>query len=89
MRITLDADISVRSEITIQFKRVALEHDKHLPPLTDDLVLLDSGLDSLCFAIVIARLEAQLKVDPLCTSEDAVLPVTFGEFVQIYENAPK
>ena len=81
--------MSVRSEISTQFKQVALEHGKHLAPLTDDLALLDSGLSSLCFAIVIARLEAQLKVDPLSASEDAVIPVTFGEFVQFYEDAAK
>jgi hypothetical protein len=93
---TLRADIaegegwmSVRSEITSHFKQVAWEHSKYLAPLKDDLALLDSGLDSLCFAIVIARLEAQLEVDPLSASEDAVFPVTFGEFVQFYENAAK
>lgn len=91
MRLALAADMymSVRSEITIQFKQVALEHDRHLAPLTDNLALQDSGLDSLCFAIVVARLEAQLSVDPLSASENAVLPKTFGELVEFYENAGK
>jgi hypothetical protein len=47
------------------------------------------GVDSLCFAIVKAPLEAQLEADPLSTSEDTDLPMTFGEFVQFYENAAK
>jgi len=64
-----------------------LEHDKRLAPLTDSLELLNSGLDSLCFAVVVARLEGSLGVDPFSASEDAVFPVTFGEFVKFYENA--
>jgi acyl carrier protein len=81
--------MNARSEITTQFQQVAREYDKRLAPLTDDLALLDSGLDSLCFAVIVARLESQLGVDPFSASEDAVFPVTFGEFVQFYENAAK
>jgi acyl carrier protein len=51
--------------------------------------LLDSGLDSLCFAIVVARLENALGVDPFSEDEDARFPVTFGDFVRFYENAAK
>jgi acyl carrier protein len=81
--------MTVRSEITSQFAEVAQEYDKKLAPLTDELELLESGLDSLCFAVVVARLEVSLGVDPFSASEDAVFPVTFGEFVRFYENAPK
>jgi acyl carrier protein len=81
--------MNVRSEIITQFKEVAREQDKRLPPLTDDLTLLDSGFDSLCFALVVVRLEGLLGVDPFSTSEDALFPVTFGEFVSFYENAAK
>jgi acyl carrier protein len=81
--------MSVRSEIESQFKYVAEEHDKRLAPLSDDLELLNSGLDSLCFAVVVVRLEEALGVDPFSTSEDAVFPATFGEFVRFYENAAK
>jgi acyl carrier protein len=81
--------MNVRSEISAQFEQVADEYDKRLAPLTDNLSLLDSGLDSLCFAVIVARLENQLGVDPFSASEDAVFPVTFGEFVQFYENAAK
>jgi acyl carrier protein len=49
--------MDVRAEVISQFKQVAEEQDKSLAPLTDSLALLDSGLDSLCFAIVVARLE--------------------------------
>lgn len=81
--------MTIRSEITAQFQQVAQEYDKRLAPLVDDLELLDSGLDSLCFAVIVARLERQLDIDPFSSSEDAVFPVTFGEFVQFYENAAK
>lgn len=81
--------MNVRVEIMTQFNEVAREQGKRLAPLTDDLELLESGLDSLCFAIVVVRLESLLDMDPFSLSEDAVFPVTFGEFVHIYENAAK
>jgi len=81
--------MTVRSEIIAQFTEVAQEQDKNLAPLTDELELLETGLDSLCFAVVVARLEMLLGVDPFSASEDALFPVTFGEFVVFYENAPK
>jgi acyl carrier protein len=78
-----------RDEITTQFRLVAAEQDKRLAPLTDDLALLDSGLDSLCFAILVSRLEDALGVDPFSASEDASFPVTLGQFVSFYENVAK
>lgn len=81
--------MDVRSEVVAQFKRVAEEQDKRIAPLTNDLALLDSGLDSLCFAIVVTRLELSLGVDPFSTDEDARFPETFGDFVRLYENAPR
>jgi acyl carrier protein len=79
--------MTVRSEIVTQFKQVAQEQDKRLAPLTDSLELLNSGLDSLCFAILVSRLEDSLGVDPFTASEDALFPVTFGDFISFYENA--
>jgi hypothetical protein len=81
--------METRTEIAAQFQQVAREHDKQLAPLTDDLALLDSGLDSLCFAIVVARLEISLGKDPFSEDEDARFPVTFGDFIRFYENAAK
>ncbi|HEX3437952.1 MAG TPA: phosphopantetheine-binding protein [Pseudacidobacterium sp.] len=72
-----------------QFSQVAQEQGLHLAPLTDNLELLESGLDSLGFAIVVARLEGELGLDPFSVSEEALFPVTFGEFVHVYENAAK
>jgi acyl carrier protein len=81
--------MDVRSEVLTQFKQVAQEQDKRLANLADDLPLLDSGLDSLCFAIVVARLENSLGVDPFSEDEDARFPVTLGDFIRFYENAAK
>jgi acyl carrier protein len=81
--------MDVRAVIIEQFNQVAQEQDRRIAPLADDLALLDSGLDSLCFAIVVARLENALGVDPFSDDEDARFPVTFGDFIRFYENAAK
>lgn len=65
---------------------VAREHGKILAPLKDDLVLAECGLDSLGFAVLVARLEDTLGVDPFTAAEEAVFPVTLGDFVKVYEN---
>jgi hypothetical protein len=68
-------------------KAVVAGQDKQLVPLSDDLVLLESGLDSLGFAILVTRLEDVLGFDPFTISNDAYYPVTFGDFVRFYEDA--
>jgi acyl carrier protein len=78
--------MSVKLTIIDQMTEIAREHGKILAPLRDDLVLLDSGLDSLGFAVLVARLEDQLGIDPFTASEDARFPVTLGDFVKVYEN---
>jgi hypothetical protein len=79
--------MSVRSAILEQFKQVAHEQDKRLGPLSDELPLADTGLDSLCFAIIVSRLEAVLGADPFSENEGTPYPVNVGEFVRLYENA--
>jgi acyl carrier protein len=81
--------VNVRQEVVTQFKQVAQEQNKRLAPLTDGLDLLNSGLDSLCFAILVIRLEDSLGLDPFAASEDAQFPVTFGDFVNLYEHVAK
>ena len=53
--------------------------------LTDETVLLNSGLDSLGFAILVTRLEEAFGKDPFTLMEEPFYPQTFGEFVEIYE----
>ena len=81
--------MSVRSEILAQLAQVAKEQNKSLAPLSDNLELLESGLDSLCFAVVVARLEDALGTDPFGVAEDVEFPVTVGDFVKLYEDAAK
>ena len=81
--------VNVRSTIVSQFEEVAREQNRKLAPLTDSLVLMDSGLDSLCFAIVVARLEDSLGYDPFSAAEDVQFPVTLGDFIKFYEDGAK
>jgi hypothetical protein len=76
---------NVRPVILAKFREVATAHQKKLGALTDELVLLDSGLDSLCFAIIVATLEDDLGYDPFTESEDVYFPVTLGDFIRFYE----
>ena len=58
--------------------------------LTDSTVLLQSGLDSLGFAILVAQLEEDLGYDPFTMMDEPYYPRTIGEFVSVYERfAPK
>jgi acyl carrier protein len=81
--------MSVRSTIQSQFQNVAAEQERKLATLTDDLKLIDCGLDSLSFAIIVARLEDSLGVDPFNTDQAVDFPVTFGDFVRLYESVAK
>jgi hypothetical protein len=58
---------------------------KLVAPLLDDTVLLESGLDSLGFAVLVTRLEEYLGYDPFTLMEEPVYPRTLGDFVAIYE----
>ena len=77
----------VKDTVIAQIRQIAEEHDKQLAPLTDDLVLLHSGLDSLTLAILVARLEEILEVDPFTESDDVAYPVTLGDFIRFYDSA--
>ena len=79
--------MSIKLTIMDQMQQIAREHGKTLAPLRDDLVLLDSGLDSLGFAVLVARLEDTLGIDPFTAAEDAMFPLTLGDFVKVYESA--
>lgn len=81
--------MSVRSTIQAQFQSVAVEQERKLATLTDDLRLIDCGLDSLSFAIIVARLEDSLGVDPFSSDQAVDFPVTFGDFVRLYEGVAK
>jgi acyl carrier protein len=79
--------MSIKLTIMDLMQQIAREHGKTLAPMRDDLVLLDSGLDSLGFAVLVARLEDTLGIDPFTAAEDAMFPLTLGDFVKVYESA--
>lgn len=60
------------------------QNDTDAPTLNDGDILLESGLDSLGFAIFVSQLEEELGYDPFTISDDAYYPQTYGEFVAFY-----
>ena len=77
----------VRATVTRVISEVAKANGRIMPPLSDHLQLLDSGLDSLCLAVIVANLEDELGVDPFRTSQDGAIPVTVGELIRLYQQA--
>jgi acyl carrier protein len=78
--------VSIRLVVYDRVKSVAEQQRKVLPPLTDDLRMLESGLDSLCVAILIANLDDELNLNPF-DADDVEIPVTLGDLVRVYEDA--
>jgi acyl carrier protein len=81
--------MSVQETIKAQFEQVAIEQRRKLSRLVPELKLLDSGLDSLSFALIVAKLDDALGFDPFDATEEMKFPVTFGDFVKLYENHGK
>jgi len=79
--------MSARAAILRHIEVIADEQTRRLQPLTDDLDLQDSGLDSLCLAILVARLEDDLAVDPFLDADNGSFPETLGEFITFYDHA--
>jgi acyl carrier protein len=79
--------MTIKSEIISVFETVAMEQNKSMPALSDGLALERTGLDSLCFAIIVVRLEDKLGVDPFSSEDEVAFPVTIGDFIALYEYA--
>ena len=76
----------LRDEIVTVMRQVAEEGGKNLVEgCGDETVLLHSGLDSLDFAIVVARLEEKLDADPFSAMDEPVYPRTLADFVAVYQ----
>lgn len=77
---------SVEPTLRRVFESVLLETNSTLKvPLDSNTVLLQSGLDSLGFAILVSRLEEELGYDPYLHMKEARYPRTWGEFVSDYD----
>jgi len=79
--------MSVRIIVESTIIEVAAEQSKDIPKLSDGLLLLESGLDSLCVAVIVAKLEDQLGVDPFTSMNILEFPKTIGDFIGLYELA--
>ena len=76
----------MKNEILSAMKIVAMNtSSKLIQDISSDTILLESGLDSLGFAILVAQLEESLGYDPFSMMDEPVYPRTFGELVEIYE----
>lgn len=76
----------MKTKILSLMNEIASENGVELNSQIDtDTVLLESGLDSLGFAILIARLEEELGYDPFTLMDEPVYPQTFGQLVDIYQ----
>jgi acyl carrier protein len=80
--------MSTRLRIFEAMQQIAEEQKVVLPPLQDDLQLHETGFDSLAFAILVARLEDDLGIDPFTIADNVAFPSTIGELVSAYENVP-
>ncbi|GAB58424.1 acyl carrier protein [Rheinheimera nanhaiensis] len=82
--------MNIEQQIKDSLSQVALLANCQLiADINNDTVLLQSGLDSLGFAMLVAQLEEDLGIDPFSQMQIAVYPRTFGEFVGIYQQALK
>lgn len=75
----------IRGTITEEFSRLLRAAEVDPSIISDDLALLQSGVDSLAFAVLVATLEDRLGYDPFRLSPEPYYPVTFGDFVAFYE----
>jgi acyl carrier protein len=81
--------MDIRETVISTCRTVANEQERKLAILTDGLLLLESGLDSLCLAVIVARLEDTLGFDPFDSEDDIDLPVTVGDLIRLYQNAAR
>jgi acyl carrier protein len=78
--------MSTRATILSEIETVAAQNGKELAVLSDDIALVNTGLDSLCLAILVVRLEDRLGIDPFSASDRTDLPITLADFIQAYEH---
>ena len=78
--------LGARTVVAETFTEVAREQGVKLGALDANTRLIDLALDSLCLAVIVARLEERLGGDPFA-AEDVELPASFGDFVALYERS--
>lgn len=76
-------EVRIRKVFTDLLKTNQVKVTENL--FTPGMILLESGLDSLGFATLVARLEAELGYDPFVLMDEPFYPRTYQEFVSVYE----
>lgn len=85
-----DTDLATTIQTLFEEVFAAQNAGADIPVLSDSTVLLDTGLDSLGFAILVTRLEEELGYDPFSLATEAYYPRTLREFVDFYDaHAPQ
>ena len=80
----------IENEMDVELRRLFAEvfgiqnEGGVVPALHPETILLDTGLDSLGFAILVTRLEEELGFDPFSLSQEAYYPVTYADFLNFY-----
>ncbi len=82
--------MNLRAVIIDEISKIAEERGLTVGVLEDETVLLESGLDSIGFAVLVVRLEQELGYDPFTMINEPVYPKRLRDFVEIYQSvAPK
>jgi acyl carrier protein len=74
----------IADTVLAQVAKLLEEENIPVADLTLQSGLLESGLDSLAFAVVLTRLEESLGFDPFLMLEDEIFPQTLDELVDVY-----
>ncbi|MEP1447167.1 MAG: acyl carrier protein [Paraglaciecola sp.] len=78
--------MNLEQQIKQAMQQVAELSDCQLiEPITVDTLLLESGLDSLGYAMLVAQLEEDLGYDPFSELAIETYPSTFAEFLSVYQ----
>lgn len=81
----MSTEALVQDKIKALFDEVWRDDKECDPPeITKDTVLLETGLDSMGFAVLVTRLDEDLGFDPFSEMEAASYPRTFGDFISAY-----
>jgi|LakMenEpi03Aug12_release.lakeMendotaPanAssembly.Ray.scaffolds.fasta_scaffold20009_11 acyl carrier protein len=77
--------VDIRTTIVDTISELLFEETGEETVLNENVILLESGLDSLGLAVLIVRLEGILGYDPFTISDTAYYPRTLSELITFYE----
>jgi hypothetical protein len=81
--------MSVVTGSTRSFSRVRLAASRVIAVVRrSEVARFRSRLPQFCFALIAARLEDALGFDPFDMSDETSFPVTYEDFIRLYETTP-